>query len=265
LDTYTHGHQEAVVAHHAARTVENSANFLIPYLDPGSDVLDVGCGPGSITVELAQRVNPGRVVGVDVSTKVLQVAQKRADRLGVQNVAFRRASAYDLSLLDGAFEVVYGHQLLQHLADPVRALIEMRRTLKRKGVLGVRDADYGGMVWAPQHPMMDRWLELYHEVTAKNGSEADAGRHLLGWLQAAGCRDIVVTTSTWTYADPESRRWWGLGWARRVLESSFARQAVDYGLSDRSELEAISEAWRWWSTQPNGFFVVVHADAIGHK
>lgn len=237
----------------------------MPYLNPGTHIVDVGCGPGSITVELAQRVSPGRVVGVDVSTKVLKLAHKRAEKFDVGNVVFRKASAYELDLPDVSFDVAYAHQLLQHLADPIRALIEMRRTLKRSGVVAVRDADYGGMIWAPQHPMLTRWLALYHDVTARNGAEADAGRHLLGWLQAAGFRGVEVTTSTWTYADEPSRRWWGLGWARRALESSFARQAIEYGLSDETELQEISNAWRWWSGQADGFFCVVHAEAIGRK
>ena len=113
--------------------------------------------------------------------------------------------------------------------------------------------------------MLDRWLELYHEVTAKNGAEADAGRYLSGWLQAAGFESLEISTSTWTYADPASRRWWGLGWARRALESSFAEQAIDYGLADRAELEAISAGWRWWADQHDGFFEILHTEAIGIK
>jgi hypothetical protein len=147
----------------------------------------------------------------------------------------------------------------------VRGLIEMRRTLKRGGFIGARDTDYGSMIWAPSHPMLDRWLELYHEVTVKNGAEADAGRHLLGWLQAAGFSQAAITTSTWTFAAPESRRWWGLGWARRALESSFATQAFEYSLTDKAELEAISAAWSWQANQHSGFFAVVHADALAQK
>ena len=211
MDIYTHGHHESVVDHHASRTVENSARFVISYLRPGTSVLDVGCGPGSITVDLARRVDPGRVVGVDESAQVIDLARQHADRLGVQNVEFHRASAYDLKLPDASFDVAYSHQVLQHLVDPVRAVVEMRRAVNDQGIVAVRDADYGGMTWAPAHPMLSRWLELYHEVTVRNGAQADAGRYLLGWMQAAGFDSVDITTSNWTYADAASREWWGSG------------------------------------------------------
>ena len=67
MDTYTHGHADAVLQSHRRRTAENSAAYLAPHLRPGLDVLDVGCGPGTITVDLAERVAPGRVTGLDVA------------------------------------------------------------------------------------------------------------------------------------------------------------------------------------------------------
>jgi ubiquinone/menaquinone biosynthesis C-methylase UbiE len=74
MDTYTHGHAEPVLQSHRWRTVENSAAHLAPHLRPGLDVLDVGCGPGTITVDIARRVAPGRVVGLDVSEAPLAEA-----------------------------------------------------------------------------------------------------------------------------------------------------------------------------------------------
>lgn len=260
-DTYTHGHAEPVITHHAARTAGNSASYLLPHLRTGTTLLDVGCGPGSITVDLARQVDPGRVVGIDPVEEVLEVARSAAVESGVGNVEFVKGSAYDLDFADDEFDVVHAHQVLQHLTDPVAALVEMRRVARQ--VVGVRDADYAGMVWAPSHPMLDRWMELYHQVTSHNDADADAGRHLLGWMHAAGFRDVTVSSSTWTYADAESRAWWGDGWARRALESDFAHQAVAAGLSERAELEAISSAWSWWAQQTDGCFVVLHLEAVG--
>jgi SAM-dependent methyltransferase len=265
-DTYTHGHQAAVLRSHTWRTVDNSAAYLAAHLVAGSTVLDVGCGPGTITVEMAQRVGPnGHVTGIDRSAEVLARATEEATAAGVTNVSFASDDVYALDHPDDSFDVVHAHQVLQHLTDPVAALREMRRVVRPGGVVGVRDADYAAMAWAPRHPLLDRWLELYHQVTERNDAEADAGRFLLGWAQQAGFTDITSTSTSWTYATPTERSWWGGLWAERILESALAEQAVSYGLSDRAELQAISEAWLHWSEAPDGWFAVLSGEVLATK
>ena len=127
---YTHGHHESVLRSHRWRTVENSAAYLVPALERGQRVLDVGCGPGTITVDLAARVAPGEVVGLDASAAVLELARAAADEAGVANVSFRTGDATALPFEDGSFDVVHAHQVLQHLSDPVAALREMRRVTR---------------------------------------------------------------------------------------------------------------------------------------
>src|SRR5919202_3169706 len=121
VDTYTHGHADAVLQSHRWRTVENSAAHLAPHLRPCLDLLDVGCGPGTITVDLARRVAPGRVLGLDVSADPLDEARALAAREGVA-VEFAVGDVYALDLPDASFDVVHAHQVLQHLTDPVAAL-----------------------------------------------------------------------------------------------------------------------------------------------
>ncbi|GMQ98562.1 MAG: methyltransferase domain-containing protein [Acidimicrobiia bacterium] len=264
-DRYTHGHHASVVAHHATRTVENSAAFLIPHLVAGARLLDVGCGPGSVTRGFVSLVEPGDVVGVDVSPDVIEIAARETQAAGVENVEFRVGDVYALPFEDAEFDVVYAHQVLQHLTEPVVALTEMRRVVRSGGVVGVRDADYGAFVWTPEHPALTRWLEIYHRVTEHNGAQADAGRHLVRWFHKAGFDETVVSTSNWHYADPAARRWWGEGWAVRALESSFAHQAVEYGYCTRDDLKEISEAFRWWSVQDDAFFLVPHVEVVAFR
>src|SRR4029453_13674759 len=128
------------------------------------------------------------------------------------------------------------------------------------GVGGARDGDYAAMTWYPADPRLDRWLELYHEVTNRNGGEADAGRYLLAWAREAGFGSVDVSTSTWTFADPETRAWWGGLWADRVSDpgSGLAAQAVAYGLATTDELADLAEGWRAGSAQEDGYFAVVH-------
>ena len=105
-------------------------------------------------------------------------------------------------------------------------------------------------------------LELYHQLTRANGAEADAGRHLLGWARAAGFTNPKFTSSTWTFADEPSREWWGGLWADRIVESSFATQSIDYGLSTADELAELSDAFRRWAAEPDATFIVVHGELL---
>ena len=264
-DKYTHGHHESVLRSHRWRTAENSAGYLLPFLTPGIRLLDVGCGPGTITL-YSPRVSP--TVRRSASTATQAWSQRPSacsTRARSPASSSGPRDAYALGFGDESFDVVHAHQVLQHLTNPVAALVEMRRVLRPGGLLAVRDSDYGAFVWAPPNPLLDRWMQLYHDVCRHNGADADAGRSLLGWAQTAGFTEIQPGSSTWTFADPESRRWWGELWADRVVSSSLADQAVEYGLSNRDELEAIAAAWRQWLEQDDGFFVVLHAELIARR
>ena len=262
-DVYTHGHHESVLRSHRWRTVDNSAAYLVPFLSPGTRVLDVGCGPATITADIAARVAPGEVVGLDTSEAVLDLARATAADAGVA-VTFRAGDATALPFEDDAFDVVHAHQVLQHLTDPVTALREMRRVTRPGGVVAVRDADYAAMTWYPASAGLDEWQTLYHEVTAANHAEADAGRRLLDWALEAGFDASALTpgAGVWCYATPDERAWWSGLWADRVTSSAFAEQAVAYGLADDVALEALAEAWRAWGAEENGWFAVLHGELL---
>lgn len=259
-DRYSHGHHESVLRSHQWRTVANSAAFLVPYLAPGQALLDLGCGPGTITRELAQLVSPGRVIGVDRAAEVIDEARRAAT--DAANLTFEVGDAYSLAFDDASFDVVYAHQVLQHLTDPVAAAAETRRVLAPGGLLAARDADYGAFVWDPPDPRLDRWLELYHDITGVNGADADAGRHLPGWIRDAGFSLRDVTSSTWTFHTPEERAWWGGLWADRVRHSEFAAQGLEYGLTSFKELQGMADAFLEWARAEDGLFVVVHVEVI---
>ena len=229
---------------------------------PVRALLDVGCGPGTITADLALLVAPGEVVGIDAAADVVAQAEEHSAGLGLENLRFEVGDLFALGYPDAAFDVVHLHQVLQHLADPVAALVELRRVLRPDGVLAARDSDYGAFTWAPGDPVLDRWLELYFAVTARNGHDARIGPRLLGHAHEAGFGDVTVSSSTWTYADPDARAWWGGLWADRIRYSRFAEQAVEYGFSDREELEAIAAAWGRWAASDDAVFVIPHVEIL---
>jgi len=259
---YTHGHHESVLRSHAWRTAENSAGYLLPRLEAGMRILDVGSGPGTITLDLARRVRPGDVIGVDASAEVVAQANGLAESEGVRNVRFQTGDAYALEFADDSFDVVHAHQVLQHLGRPVDALREWRRVLKPGGLLAVRDVDYGGVVLEPQLPGLTRWLELYHSVASWNGGEPDAGRKLMRWVREAGFRELEASGSVWVFATELDREWWGGSWAQRVTESTFAAHAIESGHADAAELESIAEAWRSWAADPDGWLLMPHGEML---
>ena len=146
-ERYTHGHHESVLRTHSWRTVDNSAAYLAPYLTPGLDVLDVGSGPGTITLDIATRVRPGSVVGLDASADVCIQASTLARDSDVLNVDFVAGDAYALDFPDDSFDIVHAHQVLQHVGDPVAVLREMRRVVKPGGIVAARDVIYGAASW----------------------------------------------------------------------------------------------------------------------
>ncbi|MFF5899032.1 methyltransferase domain-containing protein [Streptomyces argenteolus] len=259
---YTHGHHESVLRSHQWRTAANSAAYLIPELRPGQAVLDVGCGPGTITADLAGLVSPGRVTAVDASGEVLEKAARTASERGLENVEFAAADVHALDFPDASFDVVHAHQVLQHVGDPVQALREMRRVCRPGGVVAARDSDFAAMAWYPEVPGMTEWLDVYGRVARGNGGEPHAGRRLLSWARQAGFTDITPSAAAWCFATPEDRAWWSGLWADRTTASAYAKLAVDGGHASAGQLAAIADAWRAWGEQPDGWFMVPHGEVL---
>lgn len=117
---YTPGHGETAVDFMAARNVREHAAFMLDRLRPGLRLLDVGCGPGVMTAELAARVAPAETVGVDRSGDQFAVGRERAQQVGLTNLRLLEADAERLPFDDGGFDVVFSHALLEHVADPSR-------------------------------------------------------------------------------------------------------------------------------------------------
>jgi ubiquinone/menaquinone biosynthesis C-methylase UbiE len=261
-DDYIHGHHESVLRTHRWRTAENSAAYFLPRLFRGANVLDVGCGPGTISVGLATRVDPGGVVAIDRSPAVLAEARAHAEHYRQGNVRFAVGDAYQLPLGDGAFDAVHAHQVLQHLGDPVAALAEMGRVCRTGGTVAARDVDYGGMFWFPEDPEMTEWQTLYREVARAIGGEPDSGRRMHRWARTAGFDEIETSAGAWGFATPDERKWWGGQCAQRLTQSSFADRAVATGCAGAHDLERLAEAWRRWASTDDGWFFVPHGEIL---
>lgn len=260
MASYTHGHHESVLRSHNVRNIANSAEYLRPHLTSSARLLDVGAGPGSITVDFAAVVK--HVTATEIDEHALSLSRALAAERGLTNIAFSLEDVHALSFPENSFDIVHAHQVLQHVGDPVQALREMRRVKAPGGIVAARDADYAGFLCFPVMPELERWLALYRAAAKANGGEPDAGRRLLSWARAAGFEEVVATGSTWCYASPSERAWWGGMWADRIVESALARQLVDSNMATTADLHEISKAWKRWADDEDGWYLVPQGEII---
>jgi ubiquinone/menaquinone biosynthesis C-methylase UbiE len=258
-DVYIHGHHPSVLQSHTWRTAQNSAAYLLPELEPAMTILDVGCGPGTITAGLAERVESGHVTAIDA---VPDIVEKAAADFPRPNLTFTTGDVYALDFPDGTFDVVHAHQVLQHLSDPIAALREMRRVAKPGGLIAARDGDYGAMVWYPDLPILTEWRELYQRIARAAGGEPDSGRMLHAWARRAGLTDVRRSSSNWTYSTADERQWWGNSWHDRATKSFFATQAIESGRATTEDLQRIADGWLSWAADEDGWFTIVNGEIL---
>ena len=238
--------EKSVVASHETRRAETQCAYMLPTLDAivqerksrglKTRVLDVGCGPGSITIDLAKRVgDAGEVVGADLSGAVLETAKVNAEQEGVGNVRFQKADVYALPFGDGEFDVVCTHQAVAHFHDHVKAIRELIRVARKGGgVVCMREGDlYTARFW-PAMPELEECFETITRVHEANGGAGDAGRKLKRWTVEAGVprENIVATHSAWSYNTEEERKEYGAHWPARCTQGAFADRAMELGVSE---------------------------------
>jgi SAM-dependent methyltransferase len=169
---------------------------LRSYLYPGAEVLDVGCGPGPITLDIAAEVYPGSVVGVDAAEKTIDQATKLAERFGVRNVTFRVGDAHCLEFAPGTFDIAYSSNLLVWLRDPVRVLEEQKRVTRQGGWVAAGIGDWGTIVIHPPCPAFEKWLAALPHLNDPSDTEIfvsfNLGREAVALFSRAGFHEIKV-------------------------------------------------------------------------
>ena len=264
---YVLDHKAANIKSHQWRTARNSAAFIIDSIHPGMHILDVGCGPGSITVDFAEMVPKGHVTGIEIGADILSQAQSLARERGLENVTFEEANVNALKYSDATFDLVFAHQVLQHLPEPVKALREMRRVAKPGGIVAVREGELGTSFAYPDLAGIRNTVELYVRVARDSGSHPDAGRELLSYALESGFTRSAITASasSFCFSSDDDRAMWGKTWSDRLQESSFKKRALDGGFANPTNLESYAKDWRDWMIRDNAIWAHLNGEILCRK
>lgn len=255
------------------RTLSNTFPALIPYITPTSHVLDIGCGPGSLTLDFAKRAPQGVTVGIDASEVPIAKAKEEAEKAGVSNVEWVVGEVYDIPKLLGAerkFDIVFAHQVFQYLRDPVRALRIIRSVLKPGGHIAIREWDQSSLSFWPPSPLMSLSLQIRAYRAKEQGADMDAGRRLLEWALEAGWKeeDIWTGATAWCSRTGRERLGWGRMMSQLVRLAPYKMSLDDgeqdaEGKDDSETRENLAKAWEEWSKTKGAWLGVLNGEIIG--
>lgn len=266
-DEYVFSYESDITTRrHASRTADVNAAFFLPYLQSGMSLLDCGCGSGSITLGLAERVAPGEVVGIDIGESESEAASKLAMERGISNARFQVASVYELPFPDGSFDAVFSHNMAEHLSEPQRAFKEMHRVLKPGGVIGVRDTDLGGiLISSPSVEIIDQAVEVAIEDWKSVSGDPLIGRRLKPLIREAGFTRVLAFASYETFPTPEALQGGTEILATLFEERNFIERVIKSGLSDQEAMARYSVALREFGKHPDSFLAIAHGEVVGWK
>ncbi len=265
--TYTQGHSDEVTAAHKQRTVSTSAQFLLPHLKPHFFLLDIGCGPGTITHGFLEHLPSGSVTGVDISDSLIQQNTSTFPPSQYSNLKFEVGNVLDgLKYQDESFDVVYTHQTILHLPDPVKAMKEARRVLKPGGMLAMRESDHAS--WYPHYPGLDKYIDALQQMINSSGAPGFyRARELHAWAGQAGFdrAKMVVSGAASIYSSEEQRRWFAGIHVGRLRGEGVGGKLKELEILGQEEIEECVRDLEKWRDDVNGWQAMLESDVVAYK
>jgi SAM-dependent methyltransferase len=262
--SYTIGHQKGALAQMRSRTAKRCCAFFRQHVRPDSRILDCGCGPGSITVGLAEWAPDGETVGIDLGTEQLEGARALARDLGMKNVTFRQGDIFDLPFEGDSFDVVFSQTVLYHVPNPERALAEIKRVLRPGGLVALRDAITGSIIIWPDEPLVRELFHVLRLGAQHSRGNPEVGRELGTLLDAAGFADVFFTLSVYQPELPDERAEF-FSLRAGAVEGDLATLAVSQGWSTAERLAEGAAMLRNLANIPGSTCAVPYGQAIGRK
>lgn len=246
-EQYTPGYSENSVEFMAKRSIETHGDFVKPFIGSARQILDCGCGPGSITCGLAELASHASIVGVDVDESQVALAQERTARGRLKNVGFQTASVYDLPFDDERFDLAMSHALFEHLKDPKEGLRELRRVLQPNGIVALCSPDWGGFLLAPAVKNADHAIERYKQLQIANGGDVYIGRRFGQLFESLGFAEIELTARFDRFDSP------------KLVAEYLALQLQDVGEHEHAD------SLRQWAEIGHAMFAASWISCTGRK
>jgi SAM-dependent methyltransferase len=247
------------------RSAAEYADFVLPSIGSRDRVIDIGCGPGSITIGLAKVA--GQVTGIDVDDAEFADARAYAAEHGISNVEFREGSIYELDQPDASVDVCTLCSMMETLDDPLAGLAEVRRVLKPGGLLGASSIEYGGLLLhGPGEPLLRRFYELRLQLWEAQGDvHPYRGREIRGLLLAAGFEEVEAVTTYFSYGTEERVRTFGLARAADCRDEWYVSGMSEHGFADQDEIDSLEQAWTTLAESPDSFAAFAWGRATGRR
>lgn len=262
---YTMGYSPEFLQLLDRRNAQANAAHLLPHLDSGFRLLDFGCGPGAITVGLADAVRPGEVHGIDMEESQVELARAAAAAGGHDNITFHVGNVYELPFEDGCFDAAHCHAVLMHVPDTQRALQEVQRVLKPGGIFASREMIASSSFSEPMGETTPEAWSTFIKLLAANGGHPEMGKELKAHLLRAGFADIRASASFDFFssaADVAFLHAFICDWffMPRVVEA-----ATQYGLATHDQFERWRVEMDEWKDDPGAVGGLAFGEVIGVK
>ena len=267
--TYTMGYGPEFRKMLERRNAADCAAHLLPHLKPGMRLLDLGCGPGTISVGLAEAVAPGTLLGLDMEETQVEMANAAARAGGHDNASFQTGDATDLPFDDASFDVVHCHALLNHAPGTQAVLAEVKRVLKPGGLFAAREAFCDSCVFEPARDIGgisgETVWATFVRLLGANGGHPQMGGELKAAFVEAGFVEVRASASFETYDTADDLTFLhGLivGWFFSPLTM---QAAVKHGLASEAQFEHWRRSLDEWMEEPGAFAGFAWGEAVGRK
>ena len=262
---YTMGFSEEMLESLRRYTAEASAAYLLPYLRPGLRVLDLGCGPGTISAGLAKAIEPGELHGVDMEESQIDLARETVKWHGVDNAIFHVGDATNMPFEDGFFDIAHCHNVLMHIPDTAAVLAEVKRVLKPGGIIGCREMICESCFSHPDFGVLRHSWSMFEDLLEADEGHPQIGKDLKGHIIDAGFANARVTMSCDIYSTPEDIEFIYRFANKWFLSPEIVEAAIKYGASTRELCDRIREAYDKWKDHPGAFCALVFGEIVANR